>query len=158
MKHILIFIMIMLCSCRTQQAVLASHTVERDSVVVTTTVMDTVIRIEPDSSLIRALLECDSLGQVHIRQIYDYQAGTRLKPPQVIVKDNILTASAYSQALEKRIELLSKQVEYYKDRTTIKMQEVNVLTAWQKIRLSIANIILILLGALVGLQIFRIFR
>ena len=36
---------------------------------ITETLHDTIITIQPDSSMIQALVECDSTGQAYLRQI-----------------------------------------------------------------------------------------
>ena len=55
--------------------------VATDTVTVTEQVRDTVVVLERDQSMLRALLECDSVGQVQMRRLMEYQAGNRLKPP-----------------------------------------------------------------------------
>lgn len=101
--------------------------------------------IKQDQALLKALLKCDSLGQISIMEILEYQAGNRLKPPDVKIKDNVLEATAYADSLE----IYLKLKDYYKERneavTITEYIEVNKLTGWQKIRIYIANAVLILL-------------
>ena len=54
------------------------------------TVRDTVVYLKDEASL-QALLECDSLGNVRIRQIQNFIAGQYIKP-SIVIKDNYITA------------------------------------------------------------------
>lgn len=131
-------------SCKSPQPLL----IESEKVLMETIreeVRDTVIVIKQDQALLKALLKCDSLGQVSMMEILEYQAGNRLKPPDVKIKDNVLEATAYADSLE----IYLKLKDYYKERneavTITEYIEVNKLTNWQKIRIYIANAIFILL-------------
>ncbi|MEG2479510.1 MAG: hypothetical protein RSA50_04505, partial [Mucinivorans sp.] len=55
-----IFLLVALCSC-TRTIYTPVHTTER--------IVDTLVRVEPDSSLLRALMECDSNNQVVMRSL-----------------------------------------------------------------------------------------
>lgn len=95
--------------------------------------------------MLQALLECDSTGNVLIRQLLDYRVGKRLKPPQAEIKDNILTAKAETDTLDIHLFLDSyyeRMERLLNERETI---QVNVLTKWQEMRLQMANIVLIIL-------------
>ena len=65
-----ILLILLLSSCHTQQ-----HTVSTSTHVITRT--DTLISFAPDTASLRLLLECDSIGQIYIRQLQQEQ-GTRL--------------------------------------------------------------------------------
>ncbi len=71
-----------------------------DSVVIREVLRDTVVTVEADSSLVRALVECDSLGRARLRELREYRAGTRLPPPKVSIEDNVLTATASIDSME----------------------------------------------------------
>lgn len=133
-----------------------SQTLTRtDSIVITQseTIRDTVIQVAADSAIIRALLECDSLGQVHIRELLEYQAGSRLRPPKINVTDNVLTATSsvdsmsiyltFKERLEQRISTKTS------DTTTEKTVEVNRPSAWQRLCCRIVWV-LILAGLFLG--------
>ena len=72
MKYVPLIILAFLTisSCHTQQ-----HTVSTSTHVITRT--DTLISFAPDTASLRLLLECDSMGQIYIRQLQQEQ-GARL--------------------------------------------------------------------------------
>jgi len=101
--------------------------------------------VQPDNALIRALLECDSVGQVHIKNLLDYQAGNRLKPPQIHVENNILTAISQADSIQIYLTLKERYTEKQMDNKVTEYKYINYLTRWQKIRLWAANLLLIIL-------------
>ena len=104
-----------------------------DSVVVREVLRDTVVTVEADSSLLRALVECDSLGQAHLRQLAEYRAGDRLPPPKVSIRDNVLTATAAVDSMAIYLTLKDRFTESTKIEREVVTQPVEVhrLTWWQ---------------------------
>lgn len=118
---------------------------QKDSVVqekYTERLVDTTIIIEKDSSLVRALLECDSLNQVRIKEIISYKSGRNISPPVVTIKDNILTSTARTNE--------QKLLLYYKDMyreailkqsmTISRTVEVNILHWYQKVLMCLGGL------------------
>ncbi|MFR9545348.1 MAG: hypothetical protein SNJ29_07195 [Rikenellaceae bacterium] len=131
-----------------------------DSITVVETLRDTVIVIESDSSIIRALVECDSLGQAHLRELIDFKSGRNIDPPRLELNDNIITATAEIDSMTIYLTLKDrytdhKQVETVTITNTI---ETNYLTRWQKWMYHLGCIALGILVCLVGLVIFKIFK
>lgn len=126
-----------------------------DSVIVVETLRDTVVRIEADSSLLRALVECDSLGQAHLRELLEYQAGDRLKPPQVVIRDNVLTATAEVDSMAIYLRLKDRYEERFRtDRKTETVYvETNKLTWFQTLFYRLG---LVLTAAAVGWTIYKL--
>ena len=125
-------------SCRTARVTQSTQTHTADSVLVVETIRDTIVKVQADSSLIRALIECDSAGRATIRRLLEYQAGERLKPPEISIdENNVLTAKAQVDSLAIYLHLK----ERYEKNTSIHTQaaketvivEVNRLTWWQKL-------------------------
>lgn len=104
-----------------------------DTTVIVETLRDTVIRFEADSSMLRALLECDSLGQVQIKRLLEWRGGDKLKPPEFKIKDNILEIKAANEAYNKVIQLNEKLITQLRSRSRQDVQyiEVNRLNSWQ---------------------------
>lgn len=83
--------------------------------------------------MVRALLECDSLGQVQIKQLMEWRGGDKLKPPEVAIKDNTLDIRAITNGYNKVIQLKEKQIMQLRNSSRREVQyiEVNRLTKWQ---------------------------
>lgn len=110
-KHCLIVLLIAFLALSCSRKLAPPELTRSDSLVTTNTVerlRDTVIVLAPDSSLVRALLECDSSNKVRISSILSYKPGVDLQPPRLSIKNNVLTATA-NQA-ERKLLI------YYKDR------------------------------------------
>lgn len=63
----------MLQSCKTPQPIVQTEVKE---VLVEREVRDTIVTIAPDSASIKALLECDSAGNVLIKELQEAQKGS----------------------------------------------------------------------------------
>jgi hypothetical protein len=92
----LLAIIIILSSCTvkkkfTSDAVRDSIVIVKDSirVEIREVVRDTTILLPADSSMVRALLECDSLGQVRIKEISELRAGLK-STPKIKIIDNYI--------------------------------------------------------------------
>lgn len=109
--------------------------------------------------MLQALIECDSLGKAHIKELRKYQAGERLKPPTVIIRDNILTATANTDSLTLKIQWLERELEHYKTKsdvaTVIKTIEVNRLTWWQTLWVCIGQIATFLAALLIIYKLLK---
>ncbi len=63
------------------------------TVVVTETVRDTVIQVQTDSSIVQALIKCDSTGRARLEEIRTLKESARVQ--QILaLEDNKLTAKA----------------------------------------------------------------
>ncbi|OJV19868.1 MAG: hypothetical protein BGO30_07265 [Bacteroidetes bacterium 41-46] len=136
-KHLLIAFLISLLSLSCSKRVAPPELTRSDSLVTTNTVeklRDTVIVLAPDSSLIRALLECDSTNRVRINTILSYQPGDNIAPPRLSIKNNVLTATA--NVAERRLHLYFRE-RYYEliknqNKVYTKTVVVNELYWYQK--------------------------
>jgi hypothetical protein len=111
------------------------------------TVRDTVVSIEADSSLIQALLECDSAGNVYVKQLLEYRAGKNLQPPQLSIHNNRLTAVSKTDSMGIYLQLHDKYREQNKTEVKTKTVTVHVneLYWWQKILIGLGAVFCILL-------------
>lgn len=87
-----ILISLLLSGCHCNRPIV-SETVH-DVQTVTELLRDTVVVLAPDSAIISLLMECDENHRVAVRQLNDYRAGAHMQPPRVVIRDNILTATA----------------------------------------------------------------
>lgn len=121
------------------------------------TVRDTIVRIQADSSMLRALVECDSLGQVRMRELLEYHAGERVRPPKVTIRDNVLTASAEVDSISVYMTLKDRYESHRGVTETIVTQivEVNRLTWWQQLWIGIGKSIALGLVILAAYKLFK---
>jgi hypothetical protein len=95
-KLLFILLALSLIGCATQKHIKEdSNTVKIDSVIVTQIeyVEKEIIKSVPDSASIQALLECDSTGQVYLKQIKELKSGKYIQP-QIKLVDNIIEVKA----------------------------------------------------------------
>ncbi|NJN27154.1 MAG: hypothetical protein HC819_14840 [Cyclobacteriaceae bacterium] len=131
--------------------------VETDITIVET-LRDTTVYLT-DSASIRALVVCDSLGQVQIKEIQSLRSGKHIKPPDI----KIIRISPVQSIIESTCKIDSQAV-YLK----IKDREINNMTtvtktiikkrpwtAWQKAQLWFGRLsfvgLIIYLGFVTGL-------
>lgn len=133
---------------------------------VTETIRDTVIMVQPDSSIVQALIQCDSTGRARLQEINALKESARLqqtisiepepkpyKPAVITVKATVDSMGIYLTYKERYKET----AEIQKIETIIE-KEVNVLKWWQKLfiwlgSISTILIILTLVYALVKLMV-----
>lgn len=129
--------------------------IKADSIVIVETLRDTTVIVEPDSALISALLECDSMGRVRIVQLLEYQAGERMKPPKITVNNNILTSEAIVDSMAIFLQLKNQYKETISTKITTQTKEVNVLTWWQRFWIKVGKISTIALIVCVSFHFIR---
>ena len=102
-------------------------------VVVTETIRDTVIRVQPDSSVVQALIKCDSTGRARLEEIRTLKESARVQQT-LNLKDNRLTAKAVVDSLGIYLTYKERYKEEQKVQTieTVIEKEVNILKWWQK--------------------------
>ena len=108
---------------------------------VTETIRDTVIMVQPDSSIMQALIQCDSTGRARLQEIKALKESARMqqtismepepqpyKPTVITVKATVDSMGIYLTYKERYKETAeSQKIE------TIIEKEVNVLKWWQKL-------------------------
>ena len=134
------------------------HTTENTEriVTVTETVRDTVIQVRPDSSIVQALIRCDSTGRARLEEIQTLRQSERLRQT-ISLQDNRLTAKATADSMGIYLTYKDRYREDQKVQTieTVIEKEVNVLLWWQKALMWAGVISTILLLGLIALKILR---
>ena len=108
---------------------------------VTEVLRDTVIMVQPDSSILQALVQCDSTGRARLQEINALKESARLqqtikidpdpkphKPTVITIKTHVDSMGIYliyKESYKESAEL--QQIE------TVIEKEVNILKTWQKI-------------------------
>ena len=123
-----------------------SRDVESAQVVtVTETVRDTVVMVEPDSSLVTALVECNERGQAILREVEQLRSSERLQTSVGIDTANRLTVRSKVDSMG----IYLQYKERYKEEQKVKVEtitqtvEVNVLTWWQEFLMWCGSIVLV---------------
>ena len=108
---------------------------------VTEVLRDTVIMVQPDSSILQALVQCDSTGRARLQEINALKESARLqqtikidpdpephKPTVITIKTQVDSMGIYLIYKERYKEFAEiQQIE------TVIEKEVNILKTWQKV-------------------------
>ena len=133
------------------------------TVTVTETVRDTVVQVRPDSSIVRALIRCDSTGRARLEEIRMLRESSRLQQtltvesPAEPYQPTALTAKAVVDSMGIYLTLRERHREEQQTRTveTVIEKEVNVLCWWQTALMWLGGVSLILLVAIVTIRLLR---
>ena len=124
---------------------------------VTEVLRDTVIMVQPDSSILQALIQCDSTGRARLQEINALKESARLqqtikidpdpephKPTVITIKtqvDSMGIYLIYKESYKETAEI--QQIE------TVIEKEVNILKTWQKVLMWLGAIsVIIVIGYL----------
>ena len=127
--------------------------------VVKEVIRDTVIQVQPDSSILQALIQCDSTGRARLQEIQTLKESARLQqsikmeadplpyqPTVITVKatvDSMGIYLTYKDRFKESVE--TREIE------TIIEKEVNILHWWQKLLMWVGGIVLaITVGWIIG--------
>ncbi|MFI3263549.1 MAG: hypothetical protein R3Y26_11690 [Rikenellaceae bacterium] len=148
----LLFFTLLILGCKSVQPIVIENRTT-DSVFVHEHVRDTIVELQRDSSTLKALIECDSIGNAHILRILELENGSRLVAPSISISDNILqsTAKVDSQAIY--LALKDTYTTQVKETVVTQVREVNVLSWWQKLWCTLGKVLsgIILIYVLMGL-------
>ncbi len=102
-------------------------------VTVTETIKDTVIQILPDSSIIQALIKCDSTGRARLEEIRTLKESSRVQQT-LALNDNKLTAKVIVDSMGIFLTYKERYREEQKVQVveTVIEKEVNILKWWQE--------------------------
>lgn len=131
-KLIILFILLAaLAGCSRAGVPIKSESDHRSSERIT----DTVTRIVPDSAMISALLECDSLGRVSIRELTTENG--RLIRQNLSLRDNLLQVQAKGESQERVREIIRTDTVYVRQEVPVAVTETKTVTInrlhwWQK--------------------------
>ena len=129
---------------------------------VTEILRDTIIMVQPDSSILQALVQCDSTGRARLQEINALKESARLqqtikidpdpkphKPTVITIKTQVDSMGIYLIYKERYKETAEiQQIE------TVIEKEVNILKTWQKVLmwLGVLAILWILIKILLKIQ------
>jgi len=127
------------------------------TVTITETVRDTIIRVQPDSSIVQALIRCDSTGRARLEEIRTLKESARVQQT-LALKDNKLTAKTVvdSMGIFLTYNELYREEQKIQVVETIIEKEVNVLIWWQIALIWIGTAALVfVLGKIIAILILR---
>ena len=133
---------------------MASSIATKDTVTIREVVRDTLVRLQPDTSLLRALIECDSLGRARLHEVLETHAGQYIAPPEVAIdNNNVLTVTAETiDSVGIYMKLKDRYREEVKHKEVTLTVEVNVLTWWQTLWVALGKIFAAAIGiCIIGL-------
>lgn len=128
---------------------LSTEVIERTEVV-REVVRDTVIQVQPDSSILQALIQCDSAGRARLKEINTLKESARLQQsiqmepeplpyqPTAITVNTVVDSMGIYLTYKDRF----KESTEVREIETIIEKEVKILNWWQKILMWIGGIVL----------------
>lgn len=129
---ICIAMMVWMVSCKTPQPIVQTEVKE---VVVERTLTDTIVTIEPDSASIKALLECDSAGNVLIKELEEVQGknvSLALALKNLKGKPATLAIDCKQDSLEKVIALKDETIKELTNNKQVETIEVKYIPDFVK--------------------------
>lgn len=103
------------------------------TITVTETIRDTIIQVQPDSSVVQALIKCDSTGQARLDEIRTLKESARVRQT-LALKDNRITSKVFVDSMGIYLTYKERHKEEQRVQTieAVIEKEVNILRWWQK--------------------------
>lgn len=131
-----------------------------DSVVVIERWRDSVVRLPPDSAWLRAWLECDSTGNVLLRELQTSN-GRSTSTGATIIKTDTVTlfeVNCNTDSLELQLKIRDLKIKEMERSLETKVIEVERrLTGWQTIQIHLGRLFMTLtaaLAVLIGIKLY----
>ena len=127
--------------------------------VVKEVVRDTVVQVQPDSSILQALIKCDSTGRARLQEIQTLKESARLQQSIKMEADPLpyqptvitVTATVDSKGIYLTYKDRFKESVETREIETIIEKEVNILHWWQKLLMWAGGIVItITVGWIIG--------
>ena len=127
--------------------------------VVKEVVRDTVVQVQPDSSILQALIKCDSTGRARLQEIKTLKESARLQQSIKMEADPLpyqptvitVTATVDSMGIYLTYKDRFKESVETREIETIIEKEVNILHWWQKLLMWAGGIVItITVGWIIG--------
>lgn len=148
--------MLLVQGCRTPQPIVQTDVKE---VVIEREVRDTIVTIAPDSASIKALLECDSAGNVLIRELEEEQ-GKNVKLQlslQQASGNGVVTVDCKQDSLERVIALQNEKISELSNNKQTETIEVKYIPSFVKVMAWFGGGLSLLLLIWVVLKVYKMF-
>jgi hypothetical protein len=128
---ILTAMLVWMVSCRTPQPIVQTEVKE---VIVEREVRDTIVTIAPDSASIKALLECDSAGNVLIKELEEAQGKNVVLQAQLknTNKGTAIVIDCKQDSLERVIALQNEKISELNNNKQTETIEVKYIPSFVK--------------------------
>lgn len=147
---ILLMFMLAGAGCKTVAPVASSDTVR--IVTVKEVVKDTTVYVD-DYGGWSAWTECDSLGQVTLRQL-EIEKGKWIEP-KVLVRNNYIKSECVIDSGAVYVSWKERHTTDQQRIETVKVERVNYLTGWQWFQVWAARIAAVMLLLFAGVWVYR---
>ena len=146
----------MLQSCKTPQPVVQTEVKE---VVIEREVRDTIVTIAPDSASIKALLECDSAGNVLVKELQEAQGKNVALQAELkqTNKGTALVVDCKTDSLERVIALQNEKISELKNNKQTETIEVKYIPSFVKWLAWVGAGAILLMVLWVVLKVYRKF-
>ncbi len=129
-------------------------------------IRDTIIQVQPDSSMIRALIQCDSTGRARLQELQTLRESARLQQSITIDQDPepyqpttlTIRAKVDSMGIYLKYKERFKQETKTEIKETIIEKEVNILKPYQKFLMNAGAIAIAGLILLIILKLRNLFK
>ena len=153
---ILTAMLVWMVSCKTPQPIVQTEVKE---VVIEREVRDTIVTIAPDSASIKALLECDSAGNVLIRELQEAQGKNVALQAQLrnTNKGTAIVIDCKQDSLERVIALQNEKISELNNNKQTETIEVKYIPSFVKRLAWIGAGAILLVVLWVVLKVYRRF-
>ena len=154
---ICVAIMLAMFGCKTPQPIVQTEVKE---VLIERIINDTIVTIAPDSASIKALLECDSAGNVLIKELSEVQGknvSLALALKNAKGKPATLAIDCKQDSLEKVIALKDETIKELSSNKQTKTVEVKYIPAFVQVFAWIGGAAVLLLLIWIVLKVYKKF-
>lgn len=138
-------------SCRSSRL---TTTQTSDSVRIIERWRDTTIYEQPDIAWLKGWLECDSVGQVLLREL-EIERGRNITPHIKIVNDTIYV-ECKTDSLERLLKIRDLEIKMLKEMQTEVIVEVEKeLSWWETTQMKMGRLFLIVIAVLVIITVIK---
>lgn len=139
-------------SCRSSQPLTTTQT--SDSVRIIERWRDTTIYEQPDIAWLKGWLECDSVGQVLLREL-EIERGRNITPHIKIVNDTIYV-ECKTDSLERLLKIRDLEIKMLREMQTEVVVEVEKeLSWWETTQMKMGRLFLIVIAVLVIITVIK---
>ena len=124
------------------------------NVTITETVRDTIIQVQPNSSIVQGLIRCDSTGRARLEEIRLLKESARIQQT-LALNDNKLTAKTVVDSTGIFLTYKERYREEQKVQVveTVIKKEVNVIKWWQKVLMALGLTFIASIATLIAFKL-----